>query len=214
MKIATLTATRGSERKELFEFCKEQIDRQTLQPDARYYMAFDPLDGVKDLTKRIRQGWELAKKDGMDWIVIAEDDDSYQDNHIANYAQHMSAYDFIGDPWTTYYRLDTRRWSTEHHHGRASLFTTAFRVSALNDFKWPADDYVFLDIPLWKHAKRKYKCRFLKSGAIGIKGHGQGLVGGNGHRSKLKQEDICLNYLRQNVGARHFEFYNKLMKRF
>jgi hypothetical protein len=213
MKIATITATRGNERKPLFDFCKEQIDRQTRQPDNRYYMAFDPFGGMKDLTRRIRQGWELAKKDGMDWIVVVEDDDSLQDYHIENYAQYMDAYDFIGDPWTTYYRIDTRRYSTEHHHGRASLFTTAFRVSALDKFRWPADDYVFLDIPLWKHAK-KYKCKFLKSGAIGIKGHGFGMTGGNGHRSKLKHDDMNLDYLSQNVTARNFQFYKELMKRF
>jgi hypothetical protein len=213
MKICTITPTRGQERKQLFEFCKEQIDRQNVQPLNRYYMAFDPLDSQKDLTKRIRHGWELAKKDGMEWAVIMEDDDSYNDKHIANYAQFMPSYDFIGDPWTTYYRIDTRRHETEHHHGRASLFTTAFRVSALDNFSWPPDDHVFLDIEIWKHA-RKYKTKFVKSGAIGIKGHGFGMVGGKGHRSKLKTEDVCLNFLKANVGPRQFEFYSQLMKRF
>lgn len=214
MKIASLTPTRGSERKVLFDFCKEQIDRQTLQPDNRYYMAFEPLDGAKDLTRRVRQGWELAKRDGVDWCIIHEDDDSYLDTHIANYAQYFEGYDFIGDPWTTYYRLDTRRWQTDHHHGRASLFTTAFRVSALDNFQWPPDDYVFLDIPLWKYAKSKYRCKFLKSGAIGIKGHKQGIVGGKGHRQNLKKEDMALRYLRDNVGQRQFQFYQELMKAF
>lgn len=211
MTICTITPTRGSERKQLFEFCKQQIDWQTVQPLNRYYMEFDPEDGKKDLTRRVRQAVEIAKKDGIDWAVIIEDDDAVADTHIANYAQFMDSYDFIGDPWTTYYRLDTRRWETEHHHGRASLFTTAFRISALDDFEWPADDYVFLDIALWKYA-RKFRCKFVKSGAVGIKGHGQGLVGGKGHRQKLKNEDLLLNQFRQMVSPKHFKFYESIMK--
>lgn len=212
MNYCSITPNRGGERDSLLQFCAEQIKDMGITTS--YIMNDPPKNGKPDLIPRIKAGIELAKRDGYEWVFIIESDDAYPSDYIQRYLPYMNAYDFIGDPWTTYYRLDTRRWSTEHHHGRASLFTTAFRVSALNDFKWPADDYVFLDIPLWKHAKRKYRCRFLKSGAVGIKGHGQGLVGGNGHRSKLKQEDICLNYLRQNVGARHFEFYNKLMKQF
>lgn len=212
MKIATITPTRGSERKPLFEFCKEQIDRQTQQPHNRYYMAFDPLDGAKDLTRRVRQAWELAKRDGIEWCVIMEDDDAYQDTHIATYAQYFKDYDFVGDPWTTYYRLDTNRYETEHHHGRASLFTTAFRVDAMEKFTWPPDEYVFLDVPLWKYAKGNHRCKFIKSGAVGIKGHGMGIVGGKGHRSKLRHDDVGLKFLRQNVGQRQFEFYRQLMR--
>lgn len=211
MNICTITPTRGSERRQLFEFCKEQIDSQTVQPTNRYYMAFEPESNAKDLTRRVRQGVELAKKDGMEWVIIWEDDDAMPDTHIANYAQFMDKYDFIGDPWTTYYRLDTRRWETEHHHGRASLFTTAFRISALDNFNWPADDYVFLDIALWKHA-RKFRCKFVKSGAVGIKGHGFGLVGGKGHRQKLKNTDDLLTKFREMVSPKHFEFYESLMK--
>lgn len=211
MKYCSVTPNRGGERDTLLKFCAEQIKDMGI---SNAYIINDPPKGPKpDLVPRIKQGIEMAKRDGFDWIFIIESDDSYPSDYVERYLPHMTAYDFIGDPWTTYYRIDTRRYSTEHHHGRASLFTTAFRVSALDKFRWPADDYVFLDIPLWKHAK-KYKCKFLKSGAIGIKGHGFGMTGGNGHRSKLKHEDMNLDYLSQNVTARNFQFYKELMKRF
>lgn len=210
MKVATLTCTRGTERKRLLEFCNQQIDWQTRQPDERIIIDYQGR-ADKDLTERFRLGVETAKAMGMDWICVFEDDDSLLPTHIENYSQYFDNYDFIGDPWTTYYRLDTRRWETEHHHGRASLFTTAFRVSALDNFEWPADDYVFLDIPLWRYA-RKFRCKFVKSGAVGIKGHGQGIVGGKGHRQKLKNEDVLLTKFRQMVSPKHFEFYSQLMK--
>lgn len=210
MKVATLTCTRGTERRKLVEFCLNQIDWQTRQPDERIVVNYPAMNG-KDLTKRFREGVERARAMGIDFIVVAEDDDSLLPTHIENYSQYFDNYDFIGDPWTTYYRLDTRRWETEHHHGRASLFTTAFRVSALDNFAWPADDYVFLDMPLWRHA-RKFRCKFVKSGAIGIKGHGFGMVGGKGHRQKLRHDDANMDFLKKNVSEKHIEFYTELMK--
>jgi len=208
MKLATLTPTRG-DRKPLFEFCKEQIDRQTVQPDNRYYIAFDAVGNKPDLTKRVRQGWELAKKDGMDWIILFEDDDSYSDNHIERYIPHMDRYDFIGDQSSLYYNIKPRRYQVFNHPRRASLFTTAFRVSALDKFKWPPDDTIFLDIKLWNHAKN-FKCKFIDSGAVGIKGHGLGKSGGKGHTMNLRNEDPDLSFLKSKLGSHHIEKYRSL----
>lgn len=210
MKIATLTPSR--DRKQLLEFCKLQLDHQTYGEFDRYYMAFEPETVKPDITRRVRQGWELAKRDGVDWVVIIEDDDMYRSDHIARYVPHMHKYDFIGDQVSLYYRLDTRQYQGITHPGRASLYTTAFRVSALNNFKWPPDDKVFLDIDLWKHARQKrLKCKFIESGAVGIKGHGCGMSGGKGHRMKLSRDDKDLKFLRSKVEDHHMEFYHNLM---
>lgn len=212
MKIATITPSR--DRPKLFDNCRQMIDSQTIKPDNRYYICFDPESPKCDLVRRVRQGYELAKKDGIDWIVLFEDDDFYRADHIERYRQHMDGADFIGDPYSYYYRIDNQTWQRFHHHGRASLFTTAFRVSALEKFNWPPDDKVFLDIDLWRYAKNaKLKMKFIDSGALGIKGHGFGKSGGKGHRMKLKNEDIALRFFRSKVNDQQFEFYRKLMNR-
>lgn len=210
MTIATLTPTR--DRAKLFEFCKEQIYLQTIQVDNKYFMLFDPSDSQPDITKRIRTGYELAKKDGMDWVIILEDDDSYRTDHIERYARFMDRYDFIGDQNSLYYNIKTKRWRVFAHPRRASLFTTAFRVSAMDKFKWPPDNTVFLDIKIWQYAKN-YRCKFIDSGAVGIKGHGFGRHGGKGHTMELKHEDPSGDFLKSKVSSRHFEFYNELMER-
>lgn len=211
MKCCILTPTRG-DRKELFDFCRTQIDRQTVQPDNKYFIAFDATDSQPDITKRVRQGYELAKRDGMDWIFIIEDDDTIQVDHIARYLPYMDRYDFIGDESSLYYNIQTRRYRAFKHPRRASLFTTAFRVSALHKFKWPPDNTLFLDIKLWKYAKN-FKCKFINSGAVGIKGHRSGKHGGKGHTMLLQHEDPNLAFLKSNVPHVNFLFYTDLMKR-
>jgi hypothetical protein len=211
MKISTLTPTRG-DRTKIFSFCREQIDRQTVQPDNKYFIAFDATDQQPDITKRVRQGYELAKRDGMDWVVIFEDDDSYKVDHIARYLPFMDRYDFIGDQSSLYYNIKTRRYRAFKHPRRASLFTTAFRVSALHRFKWPPDNTVFLDIKLWNYAKN-YKCKFIDSGAVGIKGHGIGKHGGKGHTMLLQHEDLGGAFLKSVTPKVNFDFYTDLMTR-
>lgn len=212
MKIATLTPTRG-DRPELFNFCRQQIDRQTVQPNDKYFMAFQPADRQPDLTRRIRQGYDLAKQFRMDWVVIMEDDDSYRSDHIERYSRFMDRYDFIGDQNSLYYNIRERTYQVFKHPRRASLYTTAFRVSALDKFHWPADNTVFLDIKLWQYAKNTNKrCKFIDSGAVGIKGHGYGMRGGKGHIMKLGHEDLTGDFLRSNTSPQNFEFYSQLVK--
>lgn len=212
MTIATLTPTRG-DRPELFKFCRQQIDRQTAQPLNRYFMAFQPVDRQPDLTRRIRQGYELAKKDGIDWIVIIEDDDAYRVDHIERYSRFMDRYDFIGDQNSLYYNIREQRYQVFKHPRRASLYTTAFRVSALDKFHWPADNTVFLDIKLWQFAKNTNKrCKFIDSGSVGIKGHNFGMRGGKGHIMNLRHADPTGDFLKSVTSPQNFEFYSQLMK--
>lgn len=211
MKICSITPNRGGERQSLLEFTCKQIKKMGFENS--YIMNEPAINEKCDLVKRIREGVEFAKKDGMDWVFIIESDDCYPSDYLKRFELYLSTHDFIGDAWSLYYRLDTQTYERIHHHGRASLYTTAFRVSALNNFKWPPDDKVFLDIDLWKHAKqRKLKCKFIDTGAIGVKGHKQGRVGGKGHRMKLTKEDRDLSFLRSKTEDYQFEFYTDLMK--
>lgn len=211
MRIATLTPTR--DRRVLLNFCHDQICGQSVEVHSKYFINFDSVNNKHDLTQRIRQGYELAKEGGLDWVVIFEDDDAYPTNYIERFTPHMDRYDFIGDPNSLYYNIHTRRYQVFNHPRRASLFTTAFRVSALDKFRWPPDDTVFLDIKLWNYAKN-FKCKFIDSGAVGIKGHGIGKHGGKGHTMELKHADPTGDFLKSKVTPRHFEFYTKLSQAF
>lgn len=208
MNIATITPTRG-DRAELFNFCQQQIDRQTCQPSTKFFMGAQPIDRQPDLTKRIREAYESVKRMGdIDWIIIMEDDDSYRNDHIERYSRYMDRYDFIGDQSSLYYNIREHRYQVFKHPRRASLYTTAFRVSALDRFRWPADNTVFLDIKLWEYAKTK-RCKFIDSGAVGIKGHGCGMRGGKGHRMKLENSDDDMVFLKSKLQEHHIEFYER-----
>lgn len=209
MKIATITPTR--DRPELFEFCKTQLNRQTHQPDVRYYMAFDAEDNKVDLTRRVRQGYELALKDGIDYVFIWEDDDMM----VRNYLESVKLnFDFFGYQSSTYYNLRNQTYDTFTHPGRSSLFCTAFRVEALKGYRWPSDDTIFLDIHLWNWATRKSKKKVLlkTNPNTGMK-HGLGKVGGKGHKIAMRRHDADLSYLYSRCEDYQFEFYTDLMKR-
>lgn len=138
MKIATITPTRG-DRPQFFEFARVQLDRQTVQPDNRYYMAYKPDNGVPDLIQRVRRGIELARKDKMDAVFIIEDDDCYPSNYIEEMRKHFRDGDFIGYDDTLYYNVKNRTWLHQTHPKRSSLFCTAFLLSSVEDFIWPSD---------------------------------------------------------------------------
>lgn len=211
ISYATITPNRGSERKLLFEFCIQQLKKMNgdKPPMNAYIMNDPPKSAAVDLVPRIRQGVELAKKDGFEWVVILESDDCYKSDHFQRYEPYFSKVDFIGDAQSYYYNIKTLRWSLFKHAGRASLFTTAFRISALKDFEWPSDDSKFLDISIWKYARNKKKA-FVNSGAIGIK-HGQGLVGGKGHVMKLNNADPKREWLKSRIEDYQYEFYKNLV---
>lgn len=209
MSFCSITPSRGGERKEFFEFCIKQLNVLNAgHPTNAYLMNEHPKTSEIDLVPRIREGLQLAKKDGFEWAFILEDDDAMPDNYFSRYSPYFNKVDFIGDNQTYYYNILTLRWSIFKHSGRSSLFTTAFRISALDDFKWPADNSKFLDIDIWKHARNRKKI-FVDSGAIGIK-HSQGLCGGKGHKMRLDHADPKMSFLKSKVSPYQFEFYKDL----
>lgn len=203
MMFATITPSRG-DRNELEAFCRHQLERMNTKPDKSYFINYKPKNGEIDLVPRIQEGIKQAKTDGIDLVFIVEDDDAYPTDYFDN----IPDADFIGEQSTTYYSLRNNTWQTMEHQARSSLFTTGFKISALDGFNWPKQTEKFLDISLWNHAQRK-KRAWRKTGAIGMK-HGLGLCAGVGHRITMKNDDRNREWLNANVDQESFVFYQSL----
>lgn len=205
MPFCAITPTRGQERGNFLNFLAKQIIRMTVTPDRWYIMDDPPKSDKPDLVYRIIQGIEMAQAEGYNEVFILEDDDFY----APDYFEHMvlGGADFVGCEKTTYYNLNNRTWQTMEHKGRSSLFHTGFKISALEGFRWPSPEKVFLDIPLWEFAKKK---KFVESKAVGIK-HSVGLCAGRGHQMMMKNSDNDFKWLKANVDKKAFEFYQTMI---
>jgi hypothetical protein len=191
------------------EFCK----RQLLKMDIGYNCTVDymPVDRRFDLVKRFRTGVKAIEAHGIDNVIVVESDDMYPDNYLKYF--DFENYDIIGWDRTIYYNIRTREWQEmRHEHSHSSLCATGFKISAFKDFRWPADDFLWLDIKLWEYAKKqglRIKLYNETPPMIGIK-HGVGRVGGKGHVMPLRNKDPDLSWLRSQVTNEAFEFYNNL----
>lgn len=206
MKFAAIVPDRG-DRVQFFNHCVDQISRMTLKPDKVFAITYPPHSEDMDLVERVRCGIEQVIDIGIDLTFIIESDDSYPSNYFEQFQPYFDKYDFFGDAYSTYYNLRNKTYNTWHHPGRSSLFTTGFKISALEGFNWPADNERFLDIRLWQFAKGK-KVKFVDTGAIGIK-HAVGKVGGKGHFMKMRNVDVDYKYLQSKTNG-SFEFYKNL----
>lgn len=207
-KFALLTPNRGGEREQLLKFCREQVERFHFKAP-HYVINHHPETEQCDLIPRVKKGIAMAKAEGIDWICMVESDDFYPNDYLDRIIPYMATHDFIGDESSIYFNLRNRTYAELPHPGRASLFTTSFRVSALDNFKWPAQTSPYLDMSLWEHARKGKRCKFVDSGAIGIKTN-TGKVGGNGHRKTFKNSDPELKWLEENTDVDSFEFYKNL----
>lgn len=212
MNYCTITPSRG-DRSELLSFCVQQLKKMNSgYPMNAYIINGRPKSAEVDLVPRIREGVEMAKRDGFEFVFIVEDDDWYPANYFSLFGD-LSDLDFVGFSDTTYYNIKTRTYDTFIHYSRSSLFCTGFRISALDKFNWPKDNEKFLDVKLWEYAMR-YDLRInLLQGnpCLGIKGHAQGKVAGKGHVIGLKNQDKDLSFLQSSVDNESFEFYKQLM---
>lgn len=196
------------DRPKFTEFCFHQLSRMTLKPVKIYHINEPPKLGLKDITYRIRKGVERAITDGVEKCYIIENDDFYP----ADYFEQMAFDgDFVGTTQSLYYHIFNQTYEHLVHPGRASLFNTGFTISALKGFKWPDDSVAFLDMRIWRHAKRSFKqCKFINNSiGVGIK-HGIGMSGGSGHRMEFKRKDINFEYLKSAVDNEAFDFYTSL----
>ncbi len=203
-RFATITPTRG-DRPQFLAFCQHQLSRMNVKPDKSYFIDYTPINNQVDLIPRLKEGIELAKMDGIDLVFIIEDDDAYNSNYFDNINFDC---DFIGEQITTYYNLRNNTYQDFEHRNRSSLFTTGFRISALDGFKWPQDDYRNIDVALWA-ANQKKRIVWRKTGAIGIK-HGIGLTGGSFHDKRMKNVDKDWEWLSENVDSESYAFYKTL----
>lgn len=206
MSFCTITPTRN-DRPELLSFCKHQLSRMNTKSDKSYFIDYEPIGNQVDIVPRIKRGIELAKSDGFDLMFIVEDDDHYSKDYFDNIPDG----DFIGSDRTTYYNLKHHTYQEWHHPRRSSLFTTGFKISALEGFEWPAENERFLDLALWDYGSREKRKNIVwrESKAIGIK-HGIGLLGGRAHMNINKYHDHDWAWLKENVDAEAYAFYKSL----
>lgn len=210
MSIMLLTPDR-SDRPELITHCKWQVSRFVSSFDEHLIVDYPAKNGHPDLTERVRDGYEYAKVQGYDWIAIVENDDFYTKTYLHHILLKTNESDFIGSEFTYYYNLKNRSWERTMHPNHSSLFCTAFKVSAMKDFKWNQANKVFLDVDLWRYARR-FKRTFVELPAIGIKGHGMGLCGGRGHVQVMPNKDPDLAWLKSKVDETGFTLYESLSK--
>jgi len=193
-------------RELLYSNCLRQLNRMTRKPGKIYNINFSPKTESVDIGDRINEGVKLAKIEGFDLCYCIENDDAYPIDYFERFG-NMEA-DFFGDENTIYYHLTQRAWELTSHQRRSSLFTTGFRISALKDFIFPTNT-PFVDIALWKHAQwTKGKKMFVDSGAVGIKGHGIGKMGGKGHQQNMPNKDYDLKWLKSHINNESFKFYH------
>jgi hypothetical protein len=211
VKFAVIVPDRR-DRKEFTENCLRQLERMTLKPDRIFHIDHAALGPGFDLIDRIKQGVSLATHTGYDLCFIVENDDYYPANYFERFAPYFNDYHFFGQDYSDYYNLKNLTHNRFYHDYRASLFTTGFKISALNNFDWPDNSKPFLDIEIWKYARHK-KRKFIDTGAIGIK-HGLGLCGGKGHKMNWpKNYDKGMNELRKRVDPESFEFYKSMSEK-
>lgn len=205
-RIATITPNRGGERPAFMDFCKIQVSHMVgAHP---IYIDHKPSHSGFDLVPRIKLGIETARALGIDRVAIVESDDFYESDYLSHI--NLDDYDFYGWSSTWYYNIRRRQYQRNYHEGHSSLFCTAFKISALDQFVWPPDDYVWLDIAIWKYAKgRRMFLNPDEPPCIGIK-HNVGKVAGKAHKFELKHPDPELSWLRSKVDAHAFEFYSNL----
>lgn len=205
--FATITPDRG-DRPRFMEFCRHQISRFTVKPDKSYFIDYPPKSETKDLVERVQVGIEMAKADAIDKVFIIESDDYYPADYFERIDMRS---DIVGDDRTIYYHIGNNGFSHERHPFHASLFTTGFRLSSFDKFNYNSVKGVWLDVELWRHARRrKLNNRFFDSGCVGIK-HGIGLTGGIGHRERIyKKFDKDWKILASMVDADALDFYMEI----
>lgn len=162
MTFAAIIPDRN-DRSELTDQCFRQLGRMTVKPDKVYHINYHPESEAYDLKTRLHRGFNLAKADGIDWVFVIENDDAMPSNYFEKFIPYMDKYDFIGQATTIYYHLGARVWREQNHVDRSSLFTTAFRVSAMANFDWAKAAMVFIDLDIWNYARRKGNCKFIQN---------------------------------------------------
>jgi len=198
-----------NDRPKMLANCLRMMQNQTM-PVVIYLINDKPLDDRPDITRRYRIGYDkVSKSNEFELLFFIESDDWYDPNYIYTiYSCWLSEGkpDIIGIDYTYYYHLKLRKYFKYGHIGRASMMNTAIKPNLV--FKWPHDNYRFVDMYLWEHIKGlTITPEFPIS--IGMKGHGEGMTGGTGHDNKLHrytEEDN--GFLEEHLDEESLNFYN------
>ena len=216
VKIGILIPTRGN-RPEFLNQAILMVKNQTLQPDFLEIIDDDFHSQEIDITRRYYSGCHRLFKNGANLIFCWEDDDWYSKNYIETVFNEWQKYgrlDIFGIGYSIYYHILASKWFKINHVGRASMMSTCFTEKILNA-KWPANNYPYTDIELWRSMKGK---TFMPPVPVclGIK-HGIGLVGGGAHDGETcghySNNDINGEYLKQITGT-DFDFYQGVKNKF
>lgn len=211
MKTAVLTFTRGNERK----IFKPQLDRniahQIGKIDEHIIIDYPPKNDRPDLWERFKEGVIEAHEKGVEWLYIFEDDDYYKEAHSLVLSP-KSDEDIRGVSMSIYYHIMKRGYKIIKHENRSSLYNTAFKPSAILPFLEQDENTVFVDIELWKYARKKLKCSFADSiTSLGIK-HGLGVCGGIGHKMNSYTPDSHMIFFGKHVDKASKRFYEDISK--
>lgn len=213
-KIGVLIPTRGN-RPVFMEQCLKSIYSQFKKPDHVLAVDYLPIGKSVDITQRYRFGCEkLFNEFGCDLVFFFEDDDYYSPDYIQRlYSEWVSGgrNSVYGVGYSIYYHLLTGKWFKINHPTRASMMATMVTRDVLN-IKWPADDYPYTDIEIWKQLKGS-TCMPWPPICIGIK-HGIGLVGGGCHDASsghYVNTDTETKFLEEFTGL-SYPFYRDLKK--
>lgn len=208
MKIAVIVPTRG-DRKKFLDFCIKRINEQTLKPDNIIIVDDKPTSNNKDITWRYKIGIQRATSLGCDVALFWEDDDWYAKDYlewIVNEWKKNNMPNIFGINETYYYHIKVNKHLWMDHPGRASAFCTLLKLPISKNIKWPADNYPFLDMKIWKEINGK-SIRFgNKIRAIGIK-HGIGLTGGGGHNVNFKWSNHQAMKWFKDIVKEDYSFY-------
>lgn len=205
-KVLLITPDRN-DRAELLNHCRWQVNR--LAGNFEHLIVnFEPVSAQHDIRERVKFGVDYALSNGFEWCSVLENDDFYAHHYLHTVCKLMDGADFIGSEFTYYHNLKNRTWERSHHPNHSSLFCTSFRASVMKDFKWHQAHRTFLDLDIWRYARR-FRRTFTDLPAIGIK-HGIGMTGGKGHSQTFPNKDGDLSWLKSKVDDVSYEFYSTL----
>lgn len=221
MKLALIIPTQGGPRMHFVAQALRLIKAQTRAPDRIYMVDSPPVDKRPDLVARVRRGIQQAQADGIERVLIWEDDDYYAPTYIEAMMAAWKDEPVISLRWELMYHLRFRRWHlvdpvTNKH---PSLHSMGVQPGIMTKVGWPTEDTVFLDRHIWEKAQLLQIpiCKVTVPGLCVAMKHGVGLCGMQSHKvadTRIWTYDDGMHYwLRKFVEPPFVEFYIKESQR-
>lgn len=177
VKVGVVIPTRNN-RPAFLAQCHKYMERQTHPYHQMCTVSYEQKTFPHDLAERYEAGF--ASMQGVDLILLIEDDDWYRADYIARMVERWEFHgrpEIYGISDSLYYHIFSQRYWHSKHPGRASAYSTA--VSAKAKVNWSALDPLWMDIGIWQQLKGVAE-ELPHRISVGIK-HGIGECGGVGH---------------------------------